>query len=263
MPAQVKSAVEVLELKAELERDSKLPPHVLEQRTELLRRRSRADLYEEHDRLTPHEVLAIVGKRGSGKSSVGKMVCLAELEQSARVLAFDPHDEWSQAGRKTDQVDLGPIPMRLTVQEFLQLREAAREALMLHEELALSLVPRERPREMAEDFCAVARVVQRYGKLTWFVDEVGFFGSHCNEDLNVVSTQFRHYEVPIVFLAQRMTQIPLTSRTQIARLYTGLQTDPDDLDAVARLVGLVHGKPFAAGVARLPRREFLEWRDDS
>lgn len=242
-------------------------------RFKLLQLRTREDIAGDHEQLGAEEILAIVGKRGTGKSSVGKWICRVELELGSRIIGFDFHDEMSVHGRKSDEVELGPLPMRLTMADLRRMNPEARHLLLIDPELALAVIPRKDEQGCAEDFrqlkqwieAAQDRAIDEGNALplVLFVEEVGGFSQFAQLELNYVGTQFRHVLCAVVFFAQRMTQIPKTARTQISRLLTGLQSDPEDLEAIAKIVGVHHGKAFAEGVSRLPRRKLLEWRDNN
>lgn len=253
---------------------SALERELAAERHRLMVLRDREDLSEEHEQLQPEQILAVVGKRGSGKSSLAKAISGAELDAGSRIIGFDPKDEMSRHGRVVDgQVELGPLPMRLAMDDLRRMNPEARHLLLVDPELALAVVPRKGEQECAEDFKQLLKWIEASQDraidegtalpLVFFVEELGIFYLFAQGELNYLGTQSRHMLCAVVFVAQRMTQIPLTARTQITRLATGLQNNPDDLDAIAKLVGVHHGKPFAAGVARLPRRKFLEWRDSN
>ncbi len=207
--------------------------------------------------LLPHDVLGIVGKRGTGKSTEGKELAAAEVAAGARVAAFDYHDEWSRKGRRTDQIRLGPLRDRCTADELFR-----DPSLLDDARLSLAVVPSQDPRECARDFAGFCDLVLATGGVVAIADEVGVFSEYCAEDLNRLACQSRHESVPLVLLAQRMTQIPKTARTQLTRLVSFRQDNPDDLDALADLVGLPQGKAFAERVSRLARGQSEQWRDD-
>lgn len=205
-------------------------------------------------RLAPHDVVLIVGKRGSGKSHAAKELCGAELGHGARVVVFDPHDEYSQLGRKTDAVTLGPLSQRMSVDAMLERPEVLDDA-----KLSLSLVPAGDPKQVAQQFRAVADQVLDTGNMTLVADEVGVYEDFAEDHLNYAATQSRHSNVALVFVAQRMVHIPKTARTQATVVQSFLQNNPEDLTALAKLTG---SKDFAADVSRLPRRKSLTWRDE-
>lgn len=208
-------------------------------------------------RLAPHDVVLVVGKRGSGKSYRAKKLLGEEMAAGARVCAFDVHDEYSQLGRRSRQTNLGPLTQRCTVEELLD----SGGRLLDNEHLAMSIVPRRRPKQaIAEDFADVLALVNITGRLTFAANEVGLYSRLAEEDLDEAATQSRHVEVPIVFIAQRMVQVPLTARSQTSWLITGVQNAPADIKALYELTG---SDTFAQEVSRLPRRQQLEWRDST
>lgn len=205
-------------------------------------------------RLAPHDVVIVVGKRGCGKSHHAKAIAAAELGHGARVVAFDPHDEYSRAGRKSAQVTLGPLASRCTVDQLLE-----RPERLDSKTLSLAVVPEGVPTdELGAAFEAVSEVVSTTGRLTFLADELGEYADTAGKTINSLATQSRHYETAIVLVAQRMTQIPKTARTQASIVCTYLQSNPEDLDALVKLTG---DRDFAARVSRLPRRKSLTWRD--
>lgn len=203
--------------------------------------------------LAPADVAVIVGKRGTGKSTAAKDVCAQALAQGARVVAFDPHDEYSRGGRESSEVRLGPLRSRVALADLLR----APGRFLDFERVSLAVVPREEPDAAAEDFVALSRIVASTGELVFVADEVGYWGPHCAQRLDWLATQSRHAEVPVVLVAQRLTQIPKTARTQATHLVSFRQDNPDDLKALEQLAGA----DFAAGVSRLGRGEWMHWRD--
>lgn len=203
-------------------------------------------------RFTPSTVAVCIGKRGTGKSTCAKRLLAAALDDGLRVLAWDPHDEYSRHGRESGQVRLGPLDDRATFAELL-----LRPELLDAPNLSLAVVPRARPEEMAEDFAIFVPMVAATGGLLVCVEEVGLFEEFARSDLNLLATQSRHWEVPLLMVAQRATQIPKTARTQITNLVSFRQDNPDDLRALSDLAG----EDFAAAVSRLGRGEHRTWRD--
>ncbi|MFZ5469465.1 MAG: helicase HerA domain-containing protein [Myxococcota bacterium] len=204
-------------------------------------------------RVKPHDRVLVIGKTGSGKSNKAKALVSAELEHGARVLAFDPLDEWSRHGRKSDHRRLGPLRDRCTVDDLMREPE-----ILDANDLSLAVVPSQARRECAEDFVQVAALVKDTGNVLLTVEEVGFFGDRCEESLIEAACTFRHYGVGMVFVAQCAIQIPKMARRQASQIWSGRQDDPEDLSALAK----VAGAEFAEAVSRLPRGELLHWRDD-
>jgi len=200
----------------------------------------------------PEDVVGVFGKRGTGKSNFAKRELGHAWDAHRRVLVFDPHDEYSRHGHQTEEVTLGPLDDRCTLDELLLKPE-----LLDAERLQLAVVPAEEPEECAADFERLCTMVRHTGDLLLCVEEVGYFEEHCRGKLNFLATQSRHWGVTVLFVAQRAVQVPKTARTQITQLVSFRQDNPDDLRALADLAG----EDFAARVARLGRGESEQWRD--
>jgi hypothetical protein len=206
-------------------------------------------------RIQPHDVIGVVGMRGTGKSTAAKQLVAQALGDGLRVVAHDPHDEYSQDGRESEQVRLGPLLARVDIAEV---EEEDWEELLGWEELSLSVVPRPMPQEMAEDFVRLAGAARATRDVLLVVEEVGFFGAYAREWLDVLATQSRHWKVPLIFVAQRLTQIPKTARSQLTQLVSFRQANPDDLEALSELTA---SPATAPAVARLARGHFIHWRE--
>lgn len=205
------------------------------------------------DRIQAHDRVIVVGKTGCGKSSHAKKLLAAELEHGTRIVAFDPHDEYSEAGRKSDHVRLGPLAQRCTMTDL----ERDPERWLDCDDLALSVVPSSNARECAREFECLADLVRDTGDLLLVVDEVGYIECFAEQKLIEVACQYRHHGVGVVLIAQCAVQIPKIARRQASQLWSGRQDDPDDLAALAKIAG----QPFAERVSRLPRGELAHWRD--
>lgn len=201
--------------------------------------------------LQPHDVVLVVGKRGTGKSTHAKALCGEELKAGSRVAWFDPHDEYSRKGRKSTEVRLGPLRDRVTIDQL-----CAKPSLLDQETLSLSVVPEG---DFAAAFEEFSSMVLATGGVTLGADEIGEYSDEANKALNTVATQSRHSACPVVLVAQRLTQIPKTARTQASTVVTFLQSNPEDLAALDKLTG---DEDFSARVSRLGRGKFLTWRDE-
>lgn len=207
------------------------------------------------NRLDAHEVVLVIGKRGSGKSYRAKELLARELKAGARVACFDPHDEYSRLGRPSKQTNLGPLTQRVTVDQLLE-----NPGVLDRPDLACAFVPRSKQRKaIAADFSEFQRLVINTGNLTVCADEVGEYDDVCRDDLETLATQSRHFEMPVIFVAQRATQVPRGARSQASSILCGKQDEEDDVKALAKRCG----KDFAERVSRLPRRTLIEWRDDT
>lgn len=206
--------------------------------------------------LHPREVLFVTGKRGKGKSSFVKRHLALELKAGRRILCIDPHDEYSRAGRKTPEVELGPLATHCTVDELQQ-----RPLEILQDpRLSLSVVIRRRPDEAAEDVEDIIELVESAGDLLLVLDEVGLYRQHCAETMFYVATQSRHWGagVPVIFVAQRAVHLHPDARAQAAHFVSFRQDNPADVSAIAELT---RDQAFADAVACLGVGEFRHWQD--
>jgi KaiC/GvpD/RAD55 family RecA-like ATPase len=208
-------------------------------------------------KLEPRDRVLVVGKTGTGKSNFAKRLVSEQLAGGGRVVAFDPLDEYSIKGKRSDQVRLGPLGERCTVD---QLVTDPRRYLDL-QVLSLAVVPdSDGVGDVARDFEAVADLVKHTGHLTLVVDEVGYFGEPCEPKLKTVAAMYRHNSVSVVLVSQRAVQIPLTARAQASTIVAFRQDERADLDALEKRCG--HDIPdIAERVSRLPPGEHVLWRD--
>lgn len=202
-----------------------------------------------------HDRVGVIGKTGSGKSTKAKaLVAKFMRKPGARCLALDPDDEWSQHGRKSEHVRLGPLRDRLTFAQYLDAVD-----VLQFDDLSLAVVPSGKPKERAREFAILAADLKDAGgDCLLVIEECHTFSRHAQEELDEVACTFRKFGVPVMFVTQRAIGIPKTARTQLSQIHSGRQDDPDDLDALAK----VAGQDFAAQVSRLPRGQLLHWRDD-
>lgn len=207
----------------------------------------------------------IVGKSGTGKSNSAKLWLARQLERRTRAAVFDPFNEYSQQGRASEHVRLGPLRQMMTLEALDH-----DPRVLDRDDLALSVVPTSNdPDVQAEEFRAFVDHCLATGDLLCCADEFGRYGfenakAHvavkaCNELL----TTGRHAGVGALLVSQRLVHIPKTARAQLVAVECFLQTDPDDLDALAKLAAK-HGEPdweLAAEVAELSEGESRVWLD--
>lgn len=206
--------------------------------------------------LEPRDRALFLGKTGSGKSRKAKqLLALHQQRRGARIVAFDPHDEYSRQGKASEYIDLGPLKHRVTVDELALNPERWLDA----EDVSLAVVPDTQGgrRAVAEDFSDLCRIVGWSGDLLFCVDEVGYFGDYAEEDLEDAACQLRHQGIALALVAQRATQIPKTARAQASVIYSGRQDDPDDVNALRKIAG----EDFAERVQRLAPGQLEHWRD--
>ncbi|MFT3836737.1 MAG: ATPase/DNA packaging protein [Myxococcaceae bacterium] len=153
-----------------------------------------------------------------------------------RVVVYDPCDEWSEAGRATSQVDLGPCKERVTFDEFTGnvLRYLDRERY------SLAIVPgTDDADEQAEQVATLCAFMMHVGNVLVVLEEVGaysFDNTHpakAQKAINVVANRGRHEELPMVMVCQRMVHMSKSTRAQLTALETFAQLDDDDVDAIA------------------------------
>jgi nucleoside-triphosphatase THEP1 len=205
--------------------------------------------------LDPRDRLAILGKTGTGKSNLAKLLAAEMMRRGIRIVAYDPEDEWSQLGRERDgEVTLGPLIARITADE-LRFNGAA---ILDSEALALAVVPDDDLDQAAADFEYLADLVKHTGHVCLIIDETGTLQLRAAEKLDAVFTRWRKYSVPVVCIAQRAVQVPKTARGQLSQIICFRQ---DDVSDVAALAERVRDEAWLARVPTLADGEFLYWRD--
>ncbi len=204
--------------------------------------------------LKPHDVALFLGKRGTLKSTRAKELAERCMAAGQRIIALDPHDEWSQLGRASDQVVLGPLTQRLETWEV-----ACDLSLLEDPELCAAIVPASRdPEAWAQNFATVLEMALDVGDMTIFLEEQATWGEYCKKALDALALNSRHSRVALCGIGQRAYRVSLTFRSQATHINSGLQTEPADLDALAE----VAGADFAEAVRQLERGQWCHWRDD-
>jgi hypothetical protein len=217
--------------------------------------RSRFYLAPEPKVLKPEDVALYLGKRGTKKSRRAKELAERCMSSGQRVLALDPHDEWSVHGQESDQVVLGPLRTRYEAWEVL-----GELSLLEDPELCAAIVPGSRdPEEWAQSFVPIIDMALDVGDVTLFLEEMGTWGQYCVKQLNALALNSRHSRVAVVGISQRAYLISPTFRSQATHINSGLQTEPRDLAALEE----VAGKDFAEAVRQLERGKWCHWRDDT
>lgn len=230
----------------------------LAKRSEVLARAQRPGI-----QLGAHDVAAIVGKRGTGKSTAAKALLARLLEEGARVVAVDPHDEYSREGVQTDHVTLGPLDDRVTMAELREHPE-----ILADPYLSLAVKSSIDPEVLAAEVAELIDLLVAHGPLDSKPEEVGvllvleemalLFGNRdAEKKLNILATQSRHWGMPVLFVAQRLVHVPLTARSQLSILLSFRQDQPADLAALEDLAG----RAFVDQVRQLGRGEWRLWRD--
>lgn len=202
------------------------------------------------DTLDDHERVLVLGKTGVGKSFAVKAFLRRAIRAGERIVVFDPKGEYAASASE------GPCTALVGVDDLL--RDPAR--YLDSPRMAIAVVPATERRACAEDFREVSEQVARTGHLIFVADEVGYWGRATREAtdaLDTVSTLYRHHGVAVVCIAQRAMQVPPSTRAQASQVWSGLQSDPEDLRELRRLCG----EDYAAAVAGLPRQEIAVWHE--
>jgi hypothetical protein len=224
---------------------------------------------------TNAESIGVAGMKRKGKSALLKRWCAFLMEELPKqlpgwgVVAFDIHDEYSVLGHERDDCQLGPLPQRCVVEEFLGLLEEDPEARVLfRRNLFLSLVTEDSGLDSAE----VARQVRsalphirRRGKVICIFDEVGYYGHHIEESLRTVVACWGKDDVVPMFGTQGVTECPEPVRKQWTTLVSAKQVKRSDLlfikgqagRAVALGIVGLEPKPYVTADLEDPAPELL------
>lgn len=210
----------------------------------------------------PRTRILVVGKTGTGKSTRVKDAVREWLRAGVRVVALDCCDEYSQAGRETGLVRLGPLRERCTASQL-----AASPRRLEAQRLSLAVVPDDKtPASWARAFSLVVQLLRAIGRPTLVVlDEVGTwtdasFGPACaraRAELAALANNGRHDGLALVLVSQRAAQVPPPARAQSTDIWAFLQDNPADVDALAERIG----KDSAERCSRLALGESVDWRD--
>ena len=190
--------------------------------------------------LEARDVLLVLGIRGTGKS---QWTAREVVAAAPRVMVWDPHAEYPTTTRR----NLDHILDAIGADGCSPLLESA--------ELSLSVVPTWRTRaELAEQFDLFVSLVESVGGCVVVVEEAGLLQGNGRETLEYLATQSRHWQTPVVLVAQRATQISKTAREQATAIVSFRQNDPSDVDALVERCGAA-----AERVRSLPQFESFAW----
>ena len=186
----------------------------------------------------PGEHSIIVGITGSGKSTTAKV--LVAQWKDARVLVVDLLDEHSIWGVQTDQVMLGSLTRRITIDELRERPETLEEpglraALVFTRKGAkgrakdfrdfvelLALEDQERADEETEAAAGQPLIV--------VVEEVPRLAPHCANEFEALACVSRHSGVSVIAVGQYASGIPHPLRRQCRRIIAHAQTWDLDID---------------------------------
>lgn len=154
----------------------------------------------------------------------GKTYFAAKLTKSARrVLYFDPYGDYHKAAGAVE----------FTVDELLASPEVLEKP-----RFKISVRPStEDDKDTAYDLDRVVNLARDIGEMVVVLDEVGDYALYGQRTLNKLFRNGRHDGIVTVLVSQVATDIPRTCRRIATRIYSFLQTDPADLDALREKCG--------------------------
>jgi hypothetical protein len=182
-----------------------------------------------------NKITGIIGRKGTGKST--KLQEL--LAPCDRVLLFDPMAEHDWIPNELDSLD--------ALREFFRWNRK-------RSEWAATFVPGE---EIQEDIEEASRVVYKAGKLALGIDEISLFTSagHMPAALGRTIRTGRHRKIDIYWTGLRANEVPRTLTALTDEFILFSQTEPLDLDAIAKRCGV----DVADRVGELNQHEYLVW----
>lgn len=161
--------------------------------------------------------VAVVGLSGSGKSYFARRL----VSPASRLVIWDVCGEYADAAE--------PV----TLAELLEAPE-----LLLGDRVALAVRPgTEDEEELAEETAALVSLVRRAGRCLLVLEEVGDYGKAAERTLSKLARNGRHAGVACVFVTQAAVEIPKSARRQLTRVFSFIQTDPEDLEALRKRCG--------------------------
>lgn len=201
------------------------------------------------------DVLLVLGKRGSGKSTWVKEQIAHWVKLGQRVVAFDPRDEHSKLGKPSKQHTQGVLEQRLTIAELQEHPE-----VLLEPGLNLAVVVRHTVAGATEDLADLLELLEAAGAedLLLLIDEVALTSEGSHVIYRELATQSRHDGMPLVLISQWATSIPLSCRRQASRIAGHRQSEVADLEAAAARMG--DGKGFSLRALR--KWERILWSED-
>jgi DNA helicase HerA-like ATPase len=200
------------------------------------------------EHLKPHNRRLVVGITGCGKSHY----CKGLVRHTPRVVVWDIHAEYAKA------CDLDEV-------SSVELEEEAE--LLTRTDCRLAVVPEwEDPAELAEALKVFVRTFKRNSDDARFsdeelpttllvVEEVAAHRPQGDGTLAFLAMQARHWNVPLVLVAQRAMGIPPSARAQADSIVSFRQTEADDLDGLRE-----YFRERTEKIATLQRGKALIWQ---
>lgn len=209
----------------------------------------------------PVSVVLVVGRRGCGKTSLVLEELLESLDGPDAILAFDPHHEY------------GPEEEALTIARFkthaptLKGEEASLALVSIETKEVKPVADEDEDDEEWLDELAVAMrrfvsIVKKHVRNTVIIiEESGVVESSkkAGMALSYLATQSRHWNCPLVFVAQRAAQVPPTVKAQATCIVSFKQSRVADIEALEEEFEL-EAPELAGRIAKLKKFEYIVWR---
>lgn len=196
------------------------------------------------DVTSAEDIALVVGVRGSGKSH---LVREAIWQNAHRIIAFDPHHEYGMN-------HIGLI-------EFQRAAERG-----LPEEFAASVTPvgliTDDERAFTDCVRQFTAIIEKHVRNTIIIfEEAGIMEGMKKPQklLNVLATQSRHWNCPLVYVAQRAFQVPVTVRSQANVVVSLRQSDDGDIRELREKFGSAN-RALAERIPTLDKHEYVIWR---
>jgi len=192
-------------------------------------------------RLRDADRLAVLGITGSGKSHFVKHRL---VKRAKRCVVWDVHSEYAEP------CDLDEVSLDELVSE---------PALLSEPNCKLAVVPDwDDPKELALAFnCFMSELKdsKQSESLLVVVDECGLLRPHGDGQVIAIAAQSRHWQMPLVLVAQRAVMLPPGARAQLSTIVSFRQTEPEDIDALAERIGAAR----AERIMELRAHKFVVW----
>lgn len=212
------------------------------------------------------QVGLVVGVRGAGKSTTAHELLREHMKDGGCVVVWDPHDEFSENGRKSRQVRTGSVPNRAELSELL----VKGPDELWAKALQLAVVPSTaQPKQCAAEFLAFAEAFTRAMEvrdermpLLW-VSELGILEDEAEAKAFITywATQSRHIGegFGLGMDGQAAVMVPPRARRQVTKAWFHALYHRLDLDAVDDIVG-VTAPGLRDELAVLGQHEYRFWQ---
>jgi hypothetical protein len=196
-----------------------------------------------------------------GKGALMKAWCAFLMREARKkksgcgLVVFDAHDEYSRHGRERPDCQLGPLPQRMTVDEFLD-EVKHDETVVTRADLALALVMEDEdmnPEKVAKQVTEALPVLRDRGNCIVVFDELGYWGRYAQTALHAVAACWGKEGIIPFYVSQAVMDTPEDVRKQWSSLVTAQQVKKSDLIFLKAQAG----RNVARAAATLPRLHYV------